>query len=340
MFHKSIFQGKIEFDNPRSYSKGLKMFRHRVDNYHKSIELIFEEEQLFNEEIMTIEIPRTVINVTEKAWKTTVSLLTYTAQFAISGNIGAWMIEDGKLMHFAWIEPHSDKAVVKNYQEGKKLSKVEGKEKEAMELLTTAIEGYNKHSQAYERRGYLNYILQNYHDAERDFTKAIQWDDTNAAAYLGRGRLKMKRQDYKAAVEDLEQAIKYSLALQDIHWHARRLKADCLMHLEEYKKAEFELRFFNKRDFDPSSRNRRHIKASLYKHGLVLKKLGNEAGALESLKQALKVDIEDQKYVTDGDIYVEMALSKKQLGQNGYLADLKKAAGLGNTRAQGILENR
>ena len=339
MFHKSIFQGKIEFDNPRSYSKGLKMFRHRVDNYHKSIELIFEEEQLFNEETMTIEIPRTVINVTEKAWKTTVSLLTYTAQFAISGNIGAWMIEDGKLMHFAWIEPQSDKAVVKNYLEGKKLSRVEGREKEAMDLLTTAIEGYDKHSQAYERRGYLNYILQNYHDAERDFTKAIQWDDTNAAAFLGRGRLKMKRQDYKEAHKDLEMAIKYSLALQDIHWHSRRLKADCLMHMEEFKKAEFELRFFNKREFDSTSRNRRHMKASLYKHGLVLRKLKDEKGALESLTKALNVDEQEQKYVTDGDIYVEMALCKRALGKNGYLADLKKAVNLGNTRAKGLLEN-
>lgn len=340
MFHKSIFQGKIEFDNPRSYSKGLKMFRHRVDNYHKSIELIFEEEQLFNEELMTIEIPRTVINVTEKAWKTTVSLLTYTAQFAISGNIGAWMIEEGKLMHFAWIEPKSDKAVVKNYQQGKKLSNVEGKEKEAMDLLTGAIEGYDKHSQAYERRGYLNYILKNYHDAERDFTKAIQWDETNAAAFLGRARLKMKKKNYQEALEDLEIAIKYSLALQDIHWHARRLKADCLIHLEEYKKAEFELRFFNKREFDEESRNRRHMKASLYKHALVLKKLGNQAEALDALNKALKIDPEDQKYVTDGDIYVEMALSKKELGKNGHQADLKKAASLGNTRAIGILENR
>lgn len=340
MFHKSIFQGKIEFDNPRSYSKGLKMFRHRVDNYHKSIELIFEEEELFNEETMTMEIPRTVINVTEKAWKTTVSLLKYTAQFAISGNIGAWMIEDGNLMHFAWIEPKSDKAVVKNYLEGKKLSKVEGKEAEAMKLLTEAIEGYDKHSQAYERRGYLNYIMKDFHEAERDFSKAIKWDDTNAAAHLGRARLKMKRKEYKEALEDLEKAIKFSLALQDIHWHARRLKADSLMHLDDYKKAEFELRFFNKRSFDDESRNSRHVKASLYKYALVQKKLGNEKKALEALKDALTVDSEGQKYVTDGDIYVEMSLSKKELGKNGHLADLKRAVKLGNTRAKGILDNR
>ncbi len=340
MFHKSIFQGKIEFDNPRSYSKGLKMFRHRVDNYHKSIELIFEEDEIFNTEAMTMVIPRTVLNVTEKAWKTTVSLLKYTAQFAISGNIGAWMIEDGKLIHFAWIEPKSDKTVVKNYQQGKKLSNVEGREKEAMELLSNAIEGYDKHSQAYERRGYLNYIIKNFHDAERDFTKAIEWDDSNAAAYLGRARLKMKKNDYKEALEDLELCIKHSLALQDIHWHARRLKADCLMHLEEYQNAEFELRFFNKRDFGPDSRNSRHVKVSLYKYALVQKKIGNEDGALNALKDALEIDSKDQKYVTDGDIYVEMSLSKKALGKNGHLADLKRAVKLGNTRAKGILENR
>ena len=340
MFHKSIFQGKIEFDNPRSFSKGLKMFRHRVDNYHKSIELIFEEDELFNMELMTMEIPRTVLNVTEKAWKTTVSLLTYTAQFAISGNIGAWMIEEGNLMHFAWIEPQSDKAVVKNYLKGKKLSIVEGKEKEAMDLLSKAIELYDKHSQAYERRGYLNYIIKNFHDAERDFSKAIKLDDSNAAAYLGRGRLKMKKNEYKEALIDLQSAIKHSLALQDIHWHARRLKADCLMHMDENKKAEFELRFFNKKNFDSDSRNSRHKKVSLYKYALVQKKLGDEKAALEALKEALKIESEGQKYVTDGDIYVEMSLSKKILGKNGYLADLKKAVKLGNTRAKGILANR
>lgn len=340
MFHKSIFQGKIEFDNPRSYSKGLKMFRHRVDNYHKSIELIFDEEEIFNEEDLVMEIPRTVINVTEKAWKTTVSLLRYTAQFGISGNIGAWMIEEGDLSLFAWIEPKSDKSVVKNYLQGKELAKIEGKEKEAMELLSTAIELYDKHSQAYERRGFLNYILKNFHDADRDFTKAIKWDEGNAPAYLGRARIKMRDKNYGEALKDLEQAVKYSLALQDIHWHARRLKADCLMHLGEYTKAEFQLRFFNKREFDEESRNRRHKKASLYKYALVLKKLKKEAEALAALEEALKIDQKDQKYVTDADIYLEMSFSKKELRKNGHVADLKKAAELGNKRAIGILENR
>ena len=112
------------------------------------------------------------------------------------------------------------------------------------------------------------------------------------------------------------------------------------MHLDDYKKAEFELRFFNKRSFDEESRNSRHVKASLYKYALVQKKLGNEKKALEALKDALTVDSEDQKYVTDGDIYVEMSLSKKELGKNGHLADLKRAVKLGNTRAKGILDNR
>lgn len=340
MFHKSIFQGKIEFDNPRSYSKALKMFRHRVENYHKSIEIIFEEEQLFSEEQNTIEIPRTVINVTEKAWKTTVSLLSYTAQFGISGNIGAWMIEEGNLMHFAWIEPKSDKAVVKNYLKGKELSKVEGKEDEAIELLSKAIELYDKHSQAYERRGFLNYILEKFHDAERDFSKAIQWDDGNAAAYLGRARLKMRRKDYNEALKDLKMAIAKSLALQDIHWHARRLKADCMIHLKDFKGAEFELRFFNKKDFEKSSRNSRHEKASLYKYALVMKELKDQETALKYLKEALKIEDKGQKYVTDADIYLEMSLAKKELGKNGHLADLKRAAKMGNKRAVGILENR
>lgn len=340
MFYKSIFQGKIEFDNPRSYSKALKMFRHRVENYHKSTEVIFDEEALFHEDRLTIELPRTVLNTTEKAWKTTVSLLSYTAQFGISGSLGVWMIDEGKLMHFAWIEPESDKAVVKNYLMGKEMSKVEGKEDEAISLLTKAIELYDKHSQAYERRGFMNYILEKYHDAERDFSKAIKWDEGNAAAYLGRGRIKMRRKDYKEALEDLKMTIAKSLALQDIHWHARRLKADCLIHLKDYKGAEFELRFFIKKDFKKTSRNSRHKKVSMLKHAVVMKELGETDKALVTLKDALKIEDDNQKYVEDGDIYLEMSICKKELGKNGHLADLKRAAKMGNKRAIGILENR
>ena len=86
MFFKSIFQGNLQFGNIKSYEKVIKMYDHRVENYYKN-DVLFKLEEIFSEEDLTLKLPRTVVNITDKNWKNSVDLLQYVAQFAISGNI-------------------------------------------------------------------------------------------------------------------------------------------------------------------------------------------------------------------------------------------------------------
>jgi tetratricopeptide (TPR) repeat protein len=337
MYFKSIFQGNLHFGNQKSFEKVVKMYEHRVESYYKS-EVLFEREDVFHDEDISLEIPRYVINITVKNWKNTVDLLTYVSQFAVAGNIGAWMIDEGKLVRYAWIEPQGDKAVVQVFLKGRKLIE-KGKEREAEEALTKAIEIYNKHAQAYERRGYVNYILERYHDAERDFTKSINLDKSNAPAYYGRARIKMRKEAWQEAIEDLTLAVKTSLALQDIHWTARRLKADCHIHLKQYKEAEFELRFFTKRKFKEDSNNLRHIKGALFKYGKVLLEMDDCGQAIEVFDKVLSLSVENDVH-SQSDKFLFRGIARKKCGKNGFISDWTEAAKLGSKKAAQLLKNK
>lgn len=337
MFFKSIFQGNLQFGNEKSYEKVIKMYDHRVENYYKN-DILFNAEDIFKEDDLSLKIPRTVVNITEKNWKNSVDLLQYVAQFAISGNVGAWMTEEGKILKYLWIEPKGDKAVVQKFLKGRSLVDQVGKEKEAEQALSKAIELYDRHAQAYERRGYVNFLMKKYHDAERDFGKSVNIDSSNSNAYYGRAKIKILREEWENAIKDLDLAIKTSLALQDIHWSARRLKGECLQKLKKFEEAEFEFRFFTKRNFKDKSPNALYKKWALFNHGKVLIELGKYAEALDSLQKAMKLT-SVQEMVSDADVLVYRGIARKKAGKNGFLSDWTEAKKLGSTQAEQLLQS-
>ena len=159
MTYKTIFKGRLEFGNARSYDKVLKMYQHRVENYYKSDVLLVEEE-IFDESSYSLIVPRYITQGSKKSWKNTMSLVEYVAQFAVSGNFGGWMTEEGKILQHGIVEPKSERQAVQAFLRGRELSNAKGKETEAVEALTKAIEKYEGHAQAYERRGHVNLMLQ------------------------------------------------------------------------------------------------------------------------------------------------------------------------------------
>ncbi|NND31950.1 MAG: tetratricopeptide repeat protein [Saprospiraceae bacterium] len=336
MFFKSIFQGNLQFGNEKSYHKVIKMFDHRVENYYKS-DVLFKVEDIFKQDSLVVQIPRTVTNITEKNWKNTVDLFQYVAQFAIAGNIGAWMTEEGKILKYAWIEPKGDKAVVQKFLKGRSLISEKGKEKEAEAALSKAIELYDSHAQAYERRGYVNFLLKKHHDAERDFTKSIKLDPSNSPAYYGRAKLKILKEDWEGAIQDLELAIKTSLALQDIHWSARRQKGECHQKLQQYEEAEFEFRFFNRRTFKEKSYNYAFIRQTLFNYGKVLLELGKFKEALEVFEKVMKAKVTPDG-ITEADILVQRGIARKNAGKNGFISDWNAAKKLGSAQADRLLQ--
>ncbi|MEM1321483.1 MAG: tetratricopeptide repeat protein [Bacteroidota bacterium] len=338
MTYKSIFKGRLEFGSPKSYDKVLKMYQHRVENYYKS-DVLLNEEEIFDEEAACLNVPRFITQGSEKSWKNTVSLLEYVAQFAIAGNLGAWMTEEGKVLRHGVVEPRSDRVAVQAFLKGRDLIEETGKESEAMEALNRAIEKYERHAQAYERRGYVNYLLKNYDDALYDYNKSIDISPSNPEAYFGRASVKVLKEDYQGAISDFDMTIKCSIPLQPIYWKARRLKADCYLKLGDHKGALLDLRLFTKRLFKSSNPNYLYRRVVFFNYGKALLETGNNEDALAAFDAALNLQ-EGNDNLSEAERLVYRGIARKACGKNGYLQDWKAAAKLGSKKASELLKKR
>lgn len=336
MYFKTIIQGRLEFGTHKSYEKVTKMFIQRLETYYKT-DVFFKFEDIFNEEDLSLEIPRYVAQVSEKAFRTTTNLLGYCTQFAIAGSIRCWLINEGEIINFVTLEPESDKGAVQSFVKGRKLVKVAGKENEAIEALSQAIEKYDRHAQAYERRAKVNFIMKNYHDSLRDYNKCIAIDPTIPTAYYGKAKIHMIKEEWQQAIENLDESIKKSIALQTLYWKSRKLKAECHIQLKEWQKAAFDLKLFTGRSFDKNDPNRFWIRWANYHYGLVLLELDENVEALKAFDKAI-----DAPAVVDGikeaDMLTYRGIAKQKAGKNGY-KDIKDAASKGGKKAKGLLKS-
>ena len=336
MTYKTIFKGRLEFGSQRSYDKVLKMYHHRVENYYKS-DILLNEEEIFDEESSSLNVPRFITQGSEKSWKNTLSLLEYIAQFAVAGNMGAWMTEEGKILHHGIVEPRSDKVAVQAYLKGRELISKSGKEVEAKEALSKAIEKFERHAQAYERRGHVNFMLKNYEDAMYDFTKSIDLASGHPEPYVGRAKVKILTKDLKGAIADLEQAIKRSIPLQNIYWVARRMKADCHLKLKDFSGALPDLKFFSKRKFKPDSPSLKYQRGVTFKYGKALLETGNFQEALTVFDEVFKMEPGSDK-IPESEIMLYRGIARKKSGKTGFMKDWQAAAKLGSAKADKLIK--
>jgi len=335
VFKKSILQGRIEFGNQKSYDKVFKMFEYRTETYYKN-DIIMTQEEAFDPVVLSLEVPRYVGQHTEKSFRNTVSLLQYCAQFAISGEIRAWQTDNGKILRYAYIEPESDKAAVINFRKGKELVGTDGKEEEALDALSKAIEKYNRHAYAYEKRGEVNFTLKKYHDALRDFNKCLAIDPTIPDAYLGKANIAIHNEEYQEAITNLQLATKKSIALQTIFWKSKRLKAECHIKLEEYDKAEADLKLLTNRKFKTDDPNYKWRKQNMNMYGKVLAELERYKEAIKVFEEVEAIEIEHQ--FNEGEFLYYRGLSKKKSRKRDFVKDLKRASELGIKKAEILLK--
>ena len=337
MFYKSIIQGRLSFGTQKSYDKVVKMFEYRTETYYKG-DVTLKLEDVFNPSDLSLNIPRYVGNASEKSFKNTVDLLAYCSQFAIAGAMQAWMIHEGKLKHYATVEPDSDRSVVQQFKKGEKFFREGSKNTEAHEAFSKTIESYEKHGQAYERRGWVNLRLRHYSDALYDFNKAISLDDSIAFAYYGKGIITSNEGNMEEAIDNFDKTIKKSVALESVHWRARLRKAECLIEIEDWEKAAFELKFFTKRAFSPDDSNFRRKPKGYALYGKVLVEMNEYEEGLINLEKALEEASEDAKEINKPETLYYRGIAKKNLGKKDNVVDIKAAADLGYEKAQALMK--
>ncbi|MFZ1750599.1 MAG: tetratricopeptide repeat protein [Saprospiraceae bacterium] len=337
MYFKTIIQGRLEFGTQKSYDKVTKMFLQRLESYYKT-DVFFKYEEIFNDEDLSLEIPRYVGQVTDKAFRTTTGLLEYCSQFAIAGSIRGWLINEGKILHFVTLEPDSDKGAVQSFVRGRKLVKVRGKESEAIAALSQAIEKYDRHAQAYERRAKVNFMLKNHHDALRDYNKCIGIDPTIPTAYYGKAKIHMIREEWAEAIQNLDESIKKSIALQTLYWKSRKLKAECHIQLKEWQKAAFDLKLFTTRSFSNDNPNKFWVRWAFFRYGQVLMELEEFQDALKAFDKAINLP-NGADGLNESEMLTYRGLAKQKAGKSGYAKDIKDAAKKGGKKAKTLLKN-
>lgn len=336
MTYKTIISGRLEFGNARSYEKVLKMYEHRLENYYKA-DIAIKGEEIFIEESASLNVPRFITHTTEKTWRNTLNLLEYIAQYAIAGDLSAWMTENGKILMHKVIEPTGDKVAVQAYLHGRELVKESGKENEAKAALSRAIEKFERHALAYERRGFVNFQLANYEDALYDYTKSIDIHPKKAEPYLGRAFVKIQQNDYKSAIIDLEKGVKNSIPLEPIYWKCRRIKSDCHLKLNDYKAALMDLKLFTKRKFPEGNPNIPWRKKIFFNYGRALTEVAEYSEAVSAFDSALAIK-EGKGNIDNAEILVNRGLALKKAGQAGFVKDWKEAANQGSKKAAELLE--
>ena len=331
---KTIFDGWLKFDSSKSYDKVLKTYLHRKDIYYKTDGLF--EEEIFVESNHSIRIPRTVKHCTEKNWRITIDMLKFVGQFAISGKIDAWVVEKGRVLKHHAIEPDNDRKTVRDFIKVKEFIEQGQNPVEAKEVLTRVIEKYEEHAMAYERRGYVNMLLKNYHDAKRDFNKALGIIPNHAQAYFGRARVHMQEGSKQEAIDDLQAVCKHSIAIQPHYWQARRIKAELHLELDQIDEALQEMKFFLAKNFDKSDPNypkvnqvRLTYAKLLYQH----EKLNESLEQFEILAEAEKGD--------DVDLLCETLCYRgkllQTLGKKNFKKLFQKASELNSDFAEKLL---
>jgi tetratricopeptide (TPR) repeat protein len=312
MNFKTIISGRLEFGNAKSFEKVFKMFQQRMETHYRTAELMIKTEEIFNEATASLDIPRLVTQSNDKSWQNTFGLLEYIAQYAVAGDIRAWMTDNGKVLKFQVLEPQSDKMAVQAFLKGRQLVKTVGMQNEAREALSAAIDKYERHALAYERRGYVNFLLKNYTDALYDYNKSIDINPNIAEPYIGRAIVKMiQQQDFRGAIADLDIAIKRSIPLQPIYWKARRLKGECHLKFGEFENAVTELKFFTGRPFNTDDSNYKWRQKAWFNYGKALQATGKYNDAAQAFDYALNIqDAEIQVAKEEIEKYREAALLK------------------------------
>jgi len=307
MLFKTIISGRLEFGNPRALEKVMEMYAHRMENYFKS-DVLIKLEEVVQHETLSVSVPRHISQCSEKTWLNTSNLLEYIAQFALAGSISMWMIDQGKVIDEKHIEPCGEKAAVQSYKTGKDLAEQPGKEDEAKQAFNSAIEKFERHALAYERRGYINYKLGNYDDALYDFNKSICFHPENPDPYIGVAIVHMTKNEFHKAIDFLDLAMKNSIPHQPVYWQCKRLKGEALIALSQFDEAVKELKLFLGRNFSPQDPNYKWIGKATFDCGKALLYAGKYLEAVEMLDKSQSIE-EHPEFVPLKDMALQKSMA-------------------------------
>ena len=284
--YKVIIAGQLEFGSERAYTQVKEQYAHRMENYYKN-DILLKPEVVFKEDEMTLDVPRTVMPSTERLWLNTLNLLERVVTFSIAGSLNLWRLDAGVMIDHYKLEPKSDRTTVQMFNRGRELVDQQDHEEEALNMMTRVVGRFERHAQAYERRGFVNYRLGNDKDAHYDYTKSISINPLMPESYYGRGLVNLRRGDAPAAAADFEAVTKNSIPHQAIYWMAQVALGDAYLDTGRPSDAMRVFAMFTKRKQRIASLDR-YDRRVAYQLGKLYAKAGRSHDAVRAFQLALE----------------------------------------------------
>lgn len=288
--YKVIIQGRLDFGTENTYSKALKLYIQRKEVYYKNEVIFPRHEEHFNDEKFQFLIKRYVQLSSDKYWMNTVHLLANLAQYAISGEIKMWMMNEGKAIKSEVLAPDSEKSIVAAYKKALKILDDSTKKPQLMKLLDTILEKYPTHPQALAMKGRVYAREKDAKKAFKFFDLALTADEDNYRALLWKGKFLMQLERYEDALKILKTSVEKSVAQEPIHWVGRRLKGLCNYKMERWEDCAFEWRLIAKKEFPKGDSNYYWKRAVMVGLGKASMQLGRKGEAILAFDQALHLD--------------------------------------------------
>ena len=284
--YKVIIAGQLEFGSERAYNQVKEQYAHRMENYYKN-DILLKPETVFKEEEMTLDVPRTVMPSTERLWLNTLNLLERVVTFSIAGSLNLWRLDAGVMIDHYKLEPKSDRTTVQMFNRGRELVDQQDHEEEALKMMTKVVTRFERHAQAYERRGFVNYRLGNDKDAHYDYTKSITINPLMPESYYGRGLVNVRQGNVEDAAADFEAVTKNSIPHQAIYWMAQVALGDAYLDTGRPDEAMRIFSMFMKRKQRIASLER-YDRRVAYQLGRLYEKAGRHTDAARAYEAALE----------------------------------------------------
>lgn len=283
--YKVIIAGQLEFGSQRAFSQVMEQYAHRMENYYKN-DILLKPENIFKEEELTLDVPRTVLPSTERLWLNTLNLLERVVTFSIAGSLNLWRLDAGVMIDHHQLEPKGERTTVQLFNHGRELVDQRDNEQEALRMMTKVVGRFKRHAQAYERRGFVNYRLGNDQDAHYDYSKSISINPLMPESYYGRGLVNIRQGRIEEAAADFEAVTKNSIPHQSIYWMAQVALGDAYLALGRPADAMRIFGMFTKRKQKIASLER-YDRRVAYQLGELYLKSDRARDAMIALERAL-----------------------------------------------------
>ena len=231
--NRIIFFGRVQFKDQRSVTLAKEAYIRHTESITK-FDMLYRPEALFGEDLeaeftdLVIEFERKAHEANDKTVSHTIQSMEVLLQYAIAGQIDAFVIAANELPRQYTRRVVSEKRPARHYNAGLEAHE-DGNFEEAIQEFTRSLAAYRPNPWAYNARGLAYLELGRLDEAEADLRAARELYPDFPSPHLGLARIFVARSKDSAALDACIQAMAGSIPHQPGYWISALFATDVML---------------------------------------------------------------------------------------------------------------